>query len=255
MARNQISQRQRTKEDPLLLGNFNSTAVRYLRGTLGPEYKVIGRADTNQISNGGIGGGTYNHWFQINLDSPGWIIVTKGPPRPQYIQVSAYDLNTIPIQGNSIFDADSISIDSDGQVYFPYLNTVMHTQSDLYNQFERMRLDRGDERYYPLGAGSYLICISSTRNERLEYQVAIVVEFPHNEGFFEVEDSDGGFVMLEDYINPVLSDFKIILEPGDPSYFDAVHDHSLSEWKRAWDREHQDTEPFPEILVPLTNRP
>ena len=251
MPRNQVGQRQRTKDNPLVLGNFSSTSIRYLKGSLGPEYKVIGRADTNQNSNGGYGGGTYNHWFQINLNGPAWIIATKGPPRPKYIQVSAYDLNKIPIEGNSIFDADSITIDSFGQVYIPYLNTVMHTQSDLYNQFEQIRLDRGDERYYPLNAGSYLICISSTRNEPLNYEVAIVVEFPHNQSLFQLEDDDGSLCLLEDQD----SESKIILEVGDDAYYSTVHDHALSEWKQVWALEHQDTDPFPEILAPLTNRP
>lgn len=307
MARNQVSQPQRTQNNPLNLGTFNTTSIRYLSGSLGPEYKVVGRADTSQNSNGGIGGGTYNHWFVVNLASPAWIIATKGPPRPKYIQVSAYDLNRTPIQGEAIFDADSIRVDSNGQVYIPYLNTVMSAQSDLYNQYSSIRLDRGDERYYPLQAGSYLLCVSSTRNEPLNYHVAVVIEFPATEGFFELEDNDGSCflqeteVVAENITSPVIADitinagsggnaftetlcqintgvtvtignlatwligerippadyddYKFTLEPGDDAYFQTIHDHSLSEWKNAWEDEHQSTDPFPEILVPLTNRP
>jgi len=270
---------------------------------LGAQWKPIGRADTSQTSNGGIGGGTFNHWFQVNLASPGWIILTKGPPRPQYIQVSAYDLNKIPIQGNPVFDADSIHIDSNGDVYIPYLDTVMNTQSDLYNTYERLRLDRGDDRYYPLAAGSYLICVSSTRNETLEYNLGVVIEFPVNEAFFELEDTNGSVCLQEtevdaaEIVGPILVDvvisanafsetsceigsgvtvtindgitwyigeripastydnFKIILEVGDDAYYDTIHDHSLSEWQNAWSREHQETDRFPDIFVPLVNRP
>lgn len=303
MSRASASQPQRTQNNPLVLGTFNQTSLRYLSGSFGPQYRLVGRADTNQQSNGGIGGGTYNHWFQINLASPGWIILTKGPPRPKYVQVSAYDLNKIPIEGNPIFDADSIHADSNGTVYIPYLNTVTSAQSDLYNTYSRMRLDRGDERYYPLGAGSYLICISSTRNEPLDYHLGVVIEFPVTEAFFELEDSDGSLCLQETEIdaaevtgpitvNTVLSvnsfsetscainsgvtvtinpgvtwfigeriptntfdDYKILLEPGDDSYYDTIHDHSLSEWRNAWNREHQDTDHFPDLFVPLTNRP
>jgi hypothetical protein len=265
---------------------------------------VVGRADTNTQSNGGFGGGTYNHWFQVNLSKPGWIIVTKGPPRPKYIQVSTYELDKTPIQGEAIFDADSVTITSNGEVYIPYLDTVMSTQSDLYNYFSRMRLDRGDERYYPLGAGSYLICVSTTRNEPLNYEVGVVIEFPTTEGFFELEDGDGSFVLqetdntTESVVSPVTvntliafpgaftetfctinpgvtvtvaanatwligdtipvadySNYRFVLEPGDDSYFDTIHDHSLSEWRRAWEATHQDTDAFPELFVPLTNRP
>lgn len=305
MSRSALSQPQRTQNNPLLLGTFSQTSIRYLTGTLGAQYKPIGRADTSQISNGGIGGGTYNHWFQVNLAEPGWIILTKGPPRPKYIQVSAYDLNRTPIQGNPIFDADSIHTSTNGSTYIPYLDTVMSSQSDFYNTFNRLRLDRGDDRYYPLNAGSYLICVSSTRNETLEYGLAVVIEFPANEAFFELEDFDGSVCLQEtdidapninspvtvDTIIPVganaftetsctinsgvtltvsdgstwyigeripsstFDDFKIILEVGDDAYYDTIHDHSLSEWQNAWDREHQDTDKFPELLVPLTNRP
>jgi hypothetical protein len=303
MSRSALSQPQRTQNNPLLIGTFSQTSLRYLRGTLGAQYKPIGRADTSQTSNGGIGGGTYNHWFQVTLAAPGWIILTKGPPRPKYIQVSAYDLNRTPIQGNPIFDADSIHTDTNGSTYIPYLDTVMSSQSDLYNTFQRLRLDRGDDRYYPLNAGSYLICVSSTRNETLEYELAVVIEFPVDEAFFELEDTDGSVCLQEteidaaEIVGPITinftisvnsfsetscaidpgvtvtvdpgitwyigeripaadyDNFKIILEVGNDAYYDTIHDHSLSEWQNAWNREHQDTDKFPELLVPLTNRP
>ena len=303
MSRSSVSQPQRTQNNPLSLGTFSQTSLRYLKGTLGPQWKVVGRADTSQTSNGGIGGGTFNHWFVVTLAEPGWIILAKGPPRPKYIQVSAYDLNRTPIQGNPIFDADSIQASTNGSVYLPYLDTVMSAQSDLYNSYNRLRLDRGDDRYYPLSAGSYLICVSSTRNETLEYELGVVIEFPVDEAFFELEDFDGSVCLQEteidaaEIVGPILSNlvisvnsfsetsceiasgvtvtvnsgvtwyigeripaadydnYKIILEVGDAAYYDTVHDHSLSEWQDAWEREHQDTDRFPEVFVPLTNRP
>lgn len=303
MSRSQVAQSQRTQNNPLDLGTFSSTAIRRLRGSLGPKNQVVGRADTRSQSNGGFGGGSYNHWFQINLTSPAWIIATKGSPRPKYIQVSAYDLNTTPIEGEPIFDADSIRTGPDNNVFIPYLNTVMSAQSILYNQFSTTRLDRGDDRYYPLNAGSYLLCVSTTRNEPLDYEVALVVEFPPTGGLFELEDGDGSLMIAETsntsavIANPVNANvvippnsgafsnticqinngvtvtvstnstwligfplpnnspnYAFVLEPA-PGYFDTVHDHSLGEWKSIWSSTHQDTEPFPEILVPLTNRP
>ncbi len=303
MSRSSVSQPQRTQNNPLSLGTFSQTSLRYLKGTLGPQWKVVGRADTSQTSNGGIGGGTFNHWFVVTLAEPGWIILAKGPPRPNYIQISAYDLDKTPIQGNPIFQADSVEVNTNGDIYIPYLDTVMSAQSDLYNTFNRTRLNRGDDRYYPLGAGSYLICISSTRNETLEYELGVVIEFPVDEAFFELEDVDGSVCLQEteidaaEIVGPILSNlvitvnsfsetsceigpgvtvtvnsgvtwyigeripaadydnYKIILEVGDDAYYDTVHDHSLSEWQNAWEREHQDTDRFPEIFVPLTNRP
>ena len=308
MSRNAaLAQANRSLDNPLNLGTFTSTSLRYLKRSLGPQNKVIGRADTNQTSNGGFGGGTYNHWYKITLDSPGWIIVTKGPPRPQYINTSAYDLNKTPIQGEAIFDADSITagLKQNGEVYVPYLDTVMSAQSDLYNQFSRVRLDRGDERYYPLQKGSYLLCVSSTRNEPLSYEVGVVVEFPATEVLFELEDGDGSIVLQETAetstvldgnisttvvippgvfvvgvspftiqstgslsvgtnsiveigtpVTPASSNlFGILCDIGDDTYFDTVHDHSLSEWQTSWQNEHQETDRFPELFVELTNRP
>ncbi len=192
MARNvAANQSQRSLANPLVLGTFSSTSLKYLKGTLKSEKKIV---------NGGYGGGTYNNWFQVNTTAPSWIIITKGPPRPNYIQTSAYDLNHIPIQGESIFDEDSVrdGIKRDGEVYIPYLGSVMSAQSDLYNNFEAGRLDRGDERYYPLAAGSYLICVSSTRNEPLDYEVGVVIEFPVTELFAGLEDTDEANLFLQE---------------------------------------------------------
>jgi hypothetical protein len=261
MSRNQNAQAQRSVHNPLVLGTFSNTSLRYLKGTLGPQNKVVGRADTNQNSNGGFGGGTYNHWFQINITSPAWIILVKGPPRPNYIQISTYDLNKNPIEGREIFSKDSISVNNNGSTYFPYMDTAMGAQSDLYNTFDNSRLDRGDERYYPLEAGSYLVCVATTRNEPLAYELGVVIEFPDTSLFFELEDTAGGVFLQEDApasqntftAAPTLQ-YGFIVEIVDDGYFNTVHDHSLSEWKSAWQNEHQDTDPFPEIFVPLTNR-
>jgi len=251
MSRNTIvSQSARSLNNPLNLGTFSSTSLRYLKGTLGPKNKVIGRSDTSLTSNGGFGGGAYNHWFKINLESSAWIIITKGPSRPAYIQVSVYDLNKNPIEGQAIFDADSITsgLKENGEVYVPYLDTVMSAKSDLYNTFSATRIDRGDERYYPFNAGSYLLCISTTRNETLDYEVGVVVEFPATQILFELEDQNGSILLTEDGDG-------VLVELGNESYFETIHDHSLSEWRISWQNEHQDTNKFPEIFAPLTNRP
>jgi len=304
MARNSVDQVKRTQNNPSNLGAFSFTSLRYLKGSLGPQYKVVGRADTSQNSNGGYGGGTYNHWFKVELDSPAWIIAVKGPPRPQYIQVSCYDLNKIPIEGRSIFEEDSISsgTTNNGEVYFPYLDTVMGAQSRLYNQFVQFRLDQGDQRYYPLEKGFYLICVSSTRNEPLNYEIGLVIEFPPTEVLFELEDNDGSLVLQETsqsssaLTSPVLTsitvppsvyvvtstpfvigaagvvtvsstaivavgqqdlpeELAIACDIGSEEYFNTVHDHSLTEWQTAWQNQHQDTDRFPSIFVPLANRP
>ena len=311
MARSQETQRQRTQNNPLVLGSFDTLALKYLKGRLGPLNQVVGRADTSQLSNGGFGGGTYNHWFQVNLKRSAWIIVAKSGPRPHYIQTSVYDLNKTPIEGRGIFQADSVETDSGNRIFYPYLGTAMGAQSDLYNTFVPARLDRGDERYYPLEAGGYLICVSTTRNELLDYEVGLVVEFPITEMFISLEDEADVALFLQEtaidfsrtinVISPVTVDttissnidqpngftedicvinsgvtvtvlfgsewligaqilsaqdgeFLVIAEPGDDSYFDTIHDHSLEEWQESWESTHQDADKFPVAFLPLTNR-
>ncbi len=202
------SQRQRTKENPLVLGTFSETSLRELHGSLGPENKVVGRVDTNQYSNGGFGGGTMNHWFQVNITSPAWIITRKGGPRPNYIEVSAFDLNKNPIEGRMIFQADSVSTSINGsEIFYPYIGHVMGAGSDLANNFNSYTVNKGNDLYFVLEAGSYLICVSSTRNEPLDYTLGLVVEFPALDSFILLEDLDGSFLVAEttlDFSNTIV---------------------------------------------------
>jgi hypothetical protein len=198
VTRGQEAQRQRTQNNPLILGSFDTTSLKYLKGRLGPLNQLVGRADTSQQSNGGFGGGTYNHWFQVNLKEPAWIIVAKSGTRPNYIQTSVYDLNKQPIEGRGIFQDDSVEITNGVNTFYPYFGTAMGAQSDLYNTFDANRLDRGDERYYPLSAGGYLLCISTTRNELLDYEVGLVVEFPITEMFIANEDEGDISLFLQE---------------------------------------------------------
>jgi len=217
---NQTSQRQRTKENPLVLGDFSRLSLRYLTGTLGPK---------NEVGLNGYGGGTYNHWFQINLAEPGWIIVVKDVPKPQYIQTSMYDLNQTPIVGLPIFQEDSIREGTSlttGEAYFPYLDTAMSVQSDLYNTYSRLRLDRGDDRYYPLNPGSYLLCVSSTRNELIDYAIGLVVEFAAVEYLLALEDftlflqeNTIDTVTTATFNSPITVDTQISNIPGKPNGF------------------------------------
>jgi hypothetical protein len=246
--RNSTIQRGRTRNNPLNLGTFSQTSLRYLKGSLGPQNQLIGRSDTGQTSNGGFGGGTYNHWFKIGLAVDAWIITTKGPPRPKYIQVSAYDLNNNPIEGRGIFDADSVPETIDGQVYYPYVGQVMNAQSDLYNNFNPARLDKGDDRYFTLPPGEYLLCISSTRNEPLDYAVGLVIEVPDLEPNLLLETWE--FLTYEDS----LEDFISLDLTENYTGFDE-HIHSLLEWQMAWAKEHQQFDRFPDVFIPLTNTP
>ena len=176
MSNPNISQRERSQNNPLNLGVFDRTTLRMLKGTLGPR---------SQIISGGYGRETYDHWFQVTLDSEAWIILFKsksglatGNTLPSAnrsgltsrFSIGVYDRNKNPIEGRGIFQADSkFSTD--------YLGHVMGAQSDLYNTFDPNRADKGYEQYFPLPKGKYLICISAERNEEFQYNVGLAVEF------------------------------------------------------------------------------
>lgn len=296
------AQRQRTQDNPLNLGTFDTTSLRYLKGSLGPQNKVIGYRDTNQTSNGGFGGGTYNHWFKITLASPAWIITAKGPPRPQYIQVSAYSLDQLPIEGRGIFDADSVSQNNDGTIYYPYVGHVMGAQSNLYNNFAIRRIDRGDDRYFTLNPGSYLLCVSTTRNEPLDYELGLVIEIEDTDPELLLETGGQNYFFYENgldltntlvigpdffvnyslpsgvngYTNTLAtidSGVTVTIPFGSEWFIDSdtvtssedfilldktenytgqdEHQHSLSEWQLAWQRDHQQDDRFPDVFIPL----
>jgi hypothetical protein len=247
--RNQSNQRQRTQKNPLNLGTFSQLSLRNLKGGLGPENKLVGRSDTGQLSNGGYGGGTYNHWFKVGLMDPGWLIFAKSGERSKYINLSTYDLNLNPIEARNVFDADSVTEERDGITYHPYVGHVMAAQSNLYNQYTPNRIDKDDQRYFSLEVGEYLLCISSTRNEPISYEVAMVIEFPVTEFFLDAEDYT--HLLYED----ILTESLIEADVTDNYVVTDLHDHSLSEWQEAWKREHQDSDRFPEVLVPLTTTP
>jgi hypothetical protein len=136
-----------------------------------------------------------------------------------------------------------------GDIYHPYVGHMMSAQSDLYNLYNAKRLDQGDQRYFPLSIGEYLLCISSTRNEPIPYEVAMVIEFPVTEFYLDLEDYS--YLLYEDTSTESLVEADIT----DTYTVTDIHDHSLSEWTEAWQREHQDSDRFPAVLVPLTTSP
>jgi hypothetical protein len=107
-----------------------------------------------------------------------------------------------------IFQADSVS-DSFGYSisHQPYTDHVMGAASNLYNTFNPNSLDRGNDLYFVLERGSYLICVSTTRNELLNYTLGVVIEFPSEEMLLLLEDLDNSFLATEttlDFTNTIV---------------------------------------------------
>jgi hypothetical protein len=326
MANTNIPQRERSQNNPLNLGVFSTTSLRLLKGTLGPKSQVI---------SGGYGRETYNHWFQVTLKSEAWLILfkassalttgnsslsTRRSPLDQRFSISVFDQNRNPIQGRNIFQEDSTLVQTSRDNFHTtfdnsYTGQVMAAQSDLYNTFSPVNADRGDDRYFPLPAGNYLICISANRNEEFQYGVGLVVEFqtPNDELFFLCEDTSAiTYLITENDLNEsvveivpqevtsgitlsTLNGFTenlcTIVNPGGvvqvnhknpdneylswligsnpenailprrvlldatENWIDTTHEHSLIEWREAWQRDHSMDDKFPAVFINYTNVP
>ena len=92
----------------------------------------------SQIIQGGIGNNTYNNWFQVTLDKPGWIILIKAgtvlstsntTKQNLYqdvnsrLMLAVYDQNHVPDSRPRIIQQEPHA----------YLGHVAGAQSDLYN--------------------------------------------------------------------------------------------------------------------------
>lgn len=200
-----LSQRDRSLYNPLFLGKFSQTSLRLLQGTLGPRSELIGgNVPGFARFQGGYGRETYNNWFKVELTGPAWIILVKaGSVLPSENGIATrnirnhtnsrykfgvYDINRIPIEGRSIIENP-----------FEFRGQAEGNQADLYNTYNFNRQDKGDDRFFKLEAGSYLICISAVRNELFEYAAGLVIEFqqPSNDIFILTEDNEQSFLLQE----------------------------------------------------------
>ena len=73
---------------------------------------------------------------------------------------SLYDLNKNPIQGRVIIEEPR-----------EFAGQAAGAQSDLYNFSNYDRADLGNDMFYKLEPGHYLICISAIRHELMTYGV------------------------------------------------------------------------------------
>ena len=206
------SQRQRSQSNPLNLGTFDQTTLRLLTGSLGMRSRLI---------KGGYGDYTYNHWFQITLPKPAWIILVK----------AGTELITSPASATSRFDnvdsrfdfavyaQDFSPIEGRSVLQEPerFYGYVAGAQSDLYNTFNPKLDSKGNEMFYELTPGNYLVCVSAIRNEAFDYALGLVVEFADNEeNFILTEDqsvSSTSFVLQETFNATSEGVFNILPSP------------------------------------------
>ena len=206
------SQRQRSQSNPLNLGTFDQTTLRLLTGSLGMRSRLI---------KGGYGDYTYNHWFQITLPKPAWIILVKAGTElitspasttsrfdniDSRFDFAVYAQDFSPIEGRSVLQ--------EPERFYGY---VAGAQSDLYNTFNPKLDSKGNEMFYELTPGNYLVCVSAIRNEAFDYALGLVVEFADNEeNFILTEDqsvSSTNFVLQEAFNATSEGVFDILPSP------------------------------------------
>ena len=212
MSNPSVSQRERSQYNPLNLGTFDQTSLRVLTGSLGMR---------SQIVQGGYGNYTYNHWFQVTVPRPAWIICIKAgtklttspvtpPNRFQDIDsrfdVGVYAQDYSPLQGRMILQEPE-----------QYFGHVAGAQSDLYNTYNPNASNEGNELFYELTPGNYLICVSATRNEPFDYALGLVIEFADDEeNFILTEDQtpeETNFVLQEEFNATAEGVFDFLASP------------------------------------------
>jgi hypothetical protein len=224
-----VSQRQRTVDNPLFLGTFSETSLRYLQGTLEATYRV---------QQDGFGGGTYNHWFGVEITSPAWIILRKDGERSKYVQLSFYDLDLIPIEGRSIFDADSVRGD-----LFIFLE-------DLDGSL--IALEDGLDTTNTTTIGP-ILTVNQTINTGFN---AFTEELAQINAGVTITIDEGSTWLIGFVPDPSMEPENLfLLDPSDSFDFNSTHEHSRNEWVEAWEREHQQTDRYPAVFEPLTTRP
>ena len=122
------------------------------------------------------------------------------------VLIFLFTLDYSPIEGRSVLQ--------EPERFFGY---VAGAESDLYNTFNPKLDSQGNEMFYELTPGNYLVCVSATRNEPFDYALGLVVEFADNEeNFILTEDqspSATSFVLQESFNATTEGVFDILPSP------------------------------------------
>lgn len=203
MGNNSTSQRQRSQFNPLNLGKFDRTSLRVLTGTLGMRSEII---------RGGYGRDTYNHWYQVTLIDRGYILLFKAGTKPATANLAFPNSS---VGANPKYAADRFMIAVYNQNTNPIIPLPIHQQPEIYygqvaavqsetlnNSDPIYRFDNGNEMYFELEPGNYLICVSAVCNELIDFAVGLVLEFPStDEQFILLENRELAYMLQEDILS------------------------------------------------------
>jgi hypothetical protein len=238
-----MTQRSRSYHDPLDLGLYDRTSIRYIKGRIGAENKG---QTAFRCTNDGASNAFQNVWFKVTITDPGYLIFLKDDNRDKRF----YSVN--------VYTADS----ERRQLAYPMLtgdvcrkfdNMVAGFSSDLYNisdQRPELR-DRNRTSLFPLPKGSYVINISTQRWDMFRYGVYMILEMPTQTGYLELETETNSmreFALQEATTQNVPKFF--LLEDAVVGVLQPVRersDHDERELRGAWRESFKDV-PFPKEI-------
>ncbi len=239
---NPLSQRSRTKANPIDLGVFNELTIRELKGRIG----AMNTGQTRPLStNDGTGFAFQNVWFKFRCTVPFYIIFIKPPHRDaRYIDLSFYNLNdtrsnlTLPILR-----------DPDEPFFWSH---AAYSNSDIYNsidnEYTTNNLDKGYSSRYPLKPGDYLIKLSTQRWDVFRYQQYFVIETPVTENYIRLEsqEDEENYLLLENSTIDIPVYLSDEISNAESSDIRKVRSHSIRRWETEW------TRTYPGISFPST---
>jgi hypothetical protein len=239
-----LSQRTKSYHNPLHLGVFGETSIRYLQGRLGAENK--GQAGFRS-TNDGTANAFMNVWFMLSLTKESYLILIKENERQRrnynvsvYRQDQEHNQLSYPFKLN---EADNF-----------YNSVVAGSTSDLYNIIDDQSelKDKNRTSLYPLPPGNYVINISTQRWDMFRYGVYLIIEAPFQTGYLELETEEGdpeSYLAQENSV--VTSPAFFLLEDTVAGRLPSVREatsHSERTLRAAW-TQYTTKKSFPQELV------
>ena len=239
-----MTQRGRSYHDPLDLGTFSQTSIRYLQGRLGAENK--GQAGFRS-TNDGTANAYMNVWFQVTLTKEAYLILLKENQR----QRRNYNVSVYPkdLEHNQL----SYPMKVNGTDSF-YNSVVAGYTADLYNIIDDQSSfkDKNRTSLYPLKPGTYVINISTQRWDIFKYGLYLIIEAPFQSGYIQLEaeeDAITSYLEQEQSLvsNPLIFLLEYTIEARVPLVRELT-EHSERTFRIAW-QQYNPKQSFPAELV------
>lgn len=239
------SQRSRSYYNPIDLGRFSRTSIRYLTGRIGAENK--GQAQF-RCDNSGASFAFQNVWFGFRLDAPSYVILVQDSTNSRtnrFIDLTLYDTKKErKSMGHPIL--------FDGMNSY-YRGMVAGSQCDLYNVLDQRQAADDQDRtsLLPLPKGNYVLGASTQRWDQIRYGIYMIIETPITSGFILLENEPTTKGYIEQEVSTSFIPAYFLLEDASLGEVDTVRRtdiHDYREWQEAWTDVYPG-KPFPSDLT------